>query len=170
MLTLPFSRLSPCQRLRAYWLDLGHKPLGRSDHHRSAHIARASPKDDSSLRATRTTLEDGSIQFLFHDVEDGVEVEPEVLHELKVQEAVTEPDTEQETETEDDSETDYGTETDDESGGDDQTSDVLNSYTVKDLKKICKQNGVKGYSSLRKREIIKLIRANGLDNNLDGDR
>lgn len=154
MLTLYALRFSPCERLRACWLETGPGIYGRGGKLRTSVRARGSAGDDAQIRATRRILDDGYVQYLFFD-ED--EVETAVPQSDRSHGEVSETDL---SGTDEDTETEEGTETEDETIEEEQRADVLNALTVKKLKKICKKHGVKGYSALRKGDIIKLIRAN----------
>lgn len=154
MLTLSVSRYSPCERPRACWLENGPGLNARGGKLRISVRALGSAGDDAPPRAVRRILDDGYVQYLFFD-ED--EVETAVPESDRSQGDLSETDL---SETDEDTETEEGTETEDETIEEEQRADTLNAFTVKKLKKICKEHGVKGYSNLRKGDIIKLIRAN----------
>lgn len=157
MLTLPVLRYSLCDRLRACWPQNGPGFRGGGGKLRMSVHAHASVGDDGPMRATRKNLEDGSIQYLFYDIEDAATTPPELDRSHGEM-----------TDTDDDTESDDGTETEDEAIEDEQRDDILNDYTVKQLKKMCKENGVKGYSTLRKGGIIKLLRTSVSEDQLPG--
>eukprot|EP00892_Ulva_mutabilis_P010748 jgi/Ulvmu1/8045/UM004_0282.1 len=147
----------PCERLRACCHEIGPGSRGSRAQLRTSTVYTRCAGDDAPLRATRKTLEDGTVQFLFTD-----EVETEAITADVAEDDTSEAElseTDKGAATEDDGEvTDDGTETDNDALEDGQRQDELNSLTVKQLKQLCKEHGIKGYSALRKRQIVKLIR------------
>ena len=93
-----------------------------------------------------------------------------VVNELSDSEAEAETDDDQaedeQTETDDDQAEDEQTETDDEQES--YTEEELSSLNTKELKKICKDAGLKKYSKLKKAELIQLI-LNGPPSQSDED-
>lgn len=145
MLTISALHFRPCERLRACCHEKGLFFRGRRAQLRTSTVYVRSIEADVPMRATRNTLEDGTIQYLFLDVSQD--------------EAVVTDASEGDSSEGELSDTDDGTETEDDIIDDDKRDDVLYTLTVKKLKKICKDHGVKGYSALRKRDLVKLIRA-----------